>query len=188
MAERVCPVWVGYLLLSPLRKWGQNPNKILGPHIKAGMQVLDLGCAMGFFSLPLAKMVGPRGKVICVDMQAKMLESLKRRAQKTGLSTGIETRLCSQESLGLQGLDQKMDLALAFAVIHEVPDEPAFFSGIHKALKCQGKLLIAEPKGHVSKTDFEKTLAGAEKSGFEVISHPRIGRSHAALLVKACSA
>ncbi len=184
MAERVCPIWVGYLLLSPLRKLGQNPQKILGPYIKEGMQVLDIGCAMGFFSLPLAEMVGPQGKVICVDMQEKMLGSLKRRAQKAGLSAGIETRLCSQESLGLQGLDQKMDLALAFAVLHEVPDVPAFFSEIHKALKSKGQLLIAEPKGHASENDFEKSLALAEQSGFKVIDRPRISRSLAALLEK----
>ncbi len=184
MAERVCPVWIGYLLLSPLRKLGQNPQKLLGPYIKTGMKVLDIGCAMGFFSLPLAAMVGPQGKVICVDMQEKMLVVLNKRAIKAGLSACIETRLCSRESLGLKGLDQKMDLALAFAVIHEVPDVPAFFSETHKVLKSRGRFLIAEPKGHVAENDFGKCLARAEKCGFKVIGRPRIDRSHAALLVK----
>ena len=58
MAEKVCPVWVGYLLASPLRKLFENPRKILSQYVKEGMKVLDIGCAMGFFSLPLAQMVG----------------------------------------------------------------------------------------------------------------------------------
>ena len=69
MAKRVCPVWIGYLLASPIRKLFQNPKKILYHYVKEGMMVLDIGCAMGFFSLPLSEMVGSKGKVICVDVQ-----------------------------------------------------------------------------------------------------------------------
>jgi len=60
MAEKVCPVWVGYLLASPIRKLFQNPPKILSPYVENGMKVLDIGCVMGFFSLPLARMVGSK--------------------------------------------------------------------------------------------------------------------------------
>jgi ubiquinone/menaquinone biosynthesis C-methylase UbiE len=59
LAERVCPFWVGYILASPLRRLIHNPRKILGDYIKSGMTVLDIGCAMGFFSIGMAKMVGP---------------------------------------------------------------------------------------------------------------------------------
>jgi len=59
MAEHhLCPVWIGYLLASPVRKLSQNPRKILGPYVNEGMTVADIGCAMGFFSLPLAKQSG----------------------------------------------------------------------------------------------------------------------------------
>ena len=98
MAERVCPVWVGYLLASPVRKLFQNPKKILAPYVEDGMKVLDVGCAMGFFSLPLARMIGSNGKVICVDVQEKMIKSLEKRAQKAGLANRIETRVCRHNS------------------------------------------------------------------------------------------
>lgn len=62
MKQRVCPVWMGYLLVSPLRKLFMGPEKILGPFVRPGMKVLDIGCAMGFFSIPAAKMLGPRGE------------------------------------------------------------------------------------------------------------------------------
>ena len=76
MADRVCPWWLGYLLASPIRKLVYDPRSILGAYVKPGMTALDIGCAMGFFSLPLARLAGPRGKIICVDLQEKMLQLL----------------------------------------------------------------------------------------------------------------
>ncbi|QTA83790.1 SAM-dependent methyltransferase domain-containing protein [Desulfonema limicola] len=64
MSKRVCPIWIGYLLLNPIIKLYQNPEKILSPYVSEGMTVLDMGCAMGYFSLPLARMVGTGGKVM----------------------------------------------------------------------------------------------------------------------------
>lgn len=184
MAERVCPVWVGYLLASPVRKLFQNPHKLLGPYIKTGMKVLDIGCAMGFFSLPLARMVGPKGTVISVDLQEKMLKSLEKRARKAGLSDIIETRICGADSLGLDNLGAEMDFALASAVIHEVPDVSSFFSEVCAVLKQGGKLLVAEPKGHVSGEDFKRTVSAAEAKGFKVSDNSPIGRPLTVLLEK----
>ena len=183
MAEKVCPVWVGYLLASPARRLFQNPGKILGPHVTEGMKVLDIGCAMGFFSLPLAEMVGGDGKVICVDIQEKMVQSLEKRARKAGLSDRIETRVCHADSLGLGGLREEIDFALAAAVVHEVPDARSFFREIYETIKPSGKLLVAEPKGRVSK-DFEMTISVAEQNGFAVIGSPKMGRSRVVLLEK----
>jgi 2-polyprenyl-3-methyl-5-hydroxy-6-metoxy-1,4-benzoquinol methylase len=73
MAKHVCPVWVGHFLASPLRKLLNNPKSMLGKHVIKDMIVLDIGCAMGFFSLPLAEMVGAKGKVICIDLQEKRM-------------------------------------------------------------------------------------------------------------------
>jgi len=184
MAEHICPVWVGYLLANPVRKLLQNPKKVLGPYVTEGMKVLDIGCAMGFFSLPLAKMVGDNGKVICVDIQEKMLRSLERRAQKAGLSARIETRVCHADSLGLEDLKQQIDFALASAVVHEVPDVSRFFSQICSALRPAGRLLVTEPKGHASQKAFQTTVSVAEETGFRVIDEPQIGRSRVVLLEK----
>jgi len=175
---------VGYLLASPIRKLFQDPEKVLGPHVEAGMKVLDIGCAMGFFSLPLARMVGPHGKVICVDVQGKMIESLKKRSGKAGLSDRIETRICDHDSLGLDDFEGEIDFAFASAVVHEVPNGPGFFSEICEAIKPAGKFLVIEPKGHVSKKDFEETISVAERNGFKLIDSPRTARSRVVLLEK----
>ena len=184
MAGKVCPFWVGYLLVTPLRRLYQNPDKILGPYIKAGMMVLDVGCAMGFFALPLARMVGPEGKVLCVDVQVKMLRALHKRALKTGVADRIVTRLGNRTSLGLNDFDQRIDFALAFAVVHEVPDIFTFFGEISKVMKSGSRCLVAEPKGRVSAEEFEATLSIAKEQGLRVVNRPGVARSRAALLEK----
>jgi 2-polyprenyl-3-methyl-5-hydroxy-6-metoxy-1,4-benzoquinol methylase len=180
----VCPAWLGYFLASPLRKLIHPPQKILTPLVKEGMAVLDLGCGMGFFSIPLAQMVGPTGKVICVDMQEKMLRGLEKRARKAGVSARIETRLCSQYTIGLKDLAEKIDFALAFAVVHEVPDPASFFAELSATIVPLGKVLLAEPKGHVSEEEFARTLFLAQGQGFTIMKTLPILRSRSSLLQK----
>lgn len=184
MSEKVCPPWVGFLLASPLRKLAQDPVAILSPYVREGMTVLDVGSAMGFFSLPLAQLVGQSGRVLCVDLQEKMLASLKRRAAREGLLSRIEARLCSAESLALDDLAAQVDFALAFALVHEVPDPKALFAQVYRALKPGGTLLFSEPTGHVTREGFDGSVFLARSVGFSVTEEPKIRRSHSAVMVK----
>jgi len=187
MSHHVCPVWIGYLLASPVRRLFQNPEKILAPYIREGMTVLDVGCAMGFFSLPAARMVGPNGRVVCIDVQAKMIESLKKRALKSGLMDRIDTRLSSSDSLGVDDLAERIDFAFAIAVVHEVPDSSILFKEICKALKTTQQLLVAEPRAHVSQAALEKSISIAEQNGFKTIDRPKVRGSRSALFEKKCN-
>ncbi len=184
MSQHVCPVWVGYLLLSPVRKLLTNPDRILKRYVRSGMTVLDAGTAMGFFTLPLARLVGESGHVVCVDLQEKMIASLKKRAVKAGLDACMEFRVCTPESLSIDDLAGTLDFALAIAVVHEVPDARRFLTGIFNALKKGGSLLFSEPVGHVSGDDFNGSLSLARAVGFEIQSVRKILRSHSALLKK----
>jgi 2-polyprenyl-3-methyl-5-hydroxy-6-metoxy-1,4-benzoquinol methylase len=148
------------------------------------MTVLDVGCGIGFFSIPLARMVGARGKVLCVDMQEKMLKGLEKRARRAGVSTRIETRLCYQHTIGLQDLAEKIDFALVFAVVHEVPDPARFFAELSAAIVPSGRVLLAEPRGRVSEKEFTGTLSLAQRQGFTVTERPRILLSRSGLLKK----
>lgn len=189
MSDHVCPWWIGYLLASPLRKLLMNPARLLAPHVRQGMRVLDVGPGMGFFSLPMARLVGERGHVVCVDLQARMLSSLERRARRKGLGERIETLLSlSAEDLGLGELDGTLDFALAIAVIHEVPDAAAAFGQVLRALAPGGRLLFCEPKGHVPLERFEASLEAARDQGFALVDRPVVRRNHAALLERPPSA
>jgi ubiquinone/menaquinone biosynthesis C-methylase UbiE len=182
--NRVCPWWLGYLLASPLRRFLYSPEDILKPHIRKGMNVLDVGCGMGFFSLPIARIVGETGKVVCVDLQERMIKGLLRRAKKAGLSDRIDARVSQKNSLMLNNIAGMIDFVLAFAIVHEVTDKEQLFSEIWKTMKETGKLLIAEPSTHVSKTDFDKTISISRRAGFEAMNDVAIRRSNAMLLAK----
>jgi len=186
MAHCVCPWWVGYLLVSPVRRWlGQDPERILVPYVREGMTVLEPGPGMGFFTIPLAKMVGASGRVIAVDLQPKMIAVLKRRAAKARVLDQIDGRVTSAETMGVADLDGKVDLTLAFAMVHEFPDAGHFFREVASASKPGARVLLAEPRGHVNEAKFASELAAAAAAGLTVLERPTIARSVSALLVKA---
>jgi len=172
---------MGYLLALPLRRLVQNPARVLGACVTPGMAVADIGCAMGYFSLPLARRVGPRGRVVCVDRQPGMLRALERRAARAGLRERIETRACEAETLGLSDLTGQIGFALAFAVVHEAPDAGRFLGEIASILKPGGLLLVAEPRAHVSGEAFGATIEAAERAGLRIESRPSIPASRSAL-------
>ncbi|HUU01394.1 MAG TPA: class I SAM-dependent methyltransferase [Myxococcota bacterium] len=188
MAEHVCPPIIGYLLLSPFRKLFENPKKLFSPFVREGMTVLEPGPAMGFFTLPLARMVGPRGRVVALEVQQKMLDKLMKRARRAGLQDRIDPRLVVGTDLGISDLVGQVDFAAALYVVHEVPDTAAFFRELLAALKPGGKLLVVEPKGHVSAQEFEKTLETAKNSGFASEAPPGCMQSRSALLSKRLAA
>jgi 2-polyprenyl-3-methyl-5-hydroxy-6-metoxy-1,4-benzoquinol methylase len=181
--QHVCPWWLGYFLLNPLRKYYQNPETMLMPYIKPGMKAVDFGCAMGYFTLPLAKLVGKAGHVYAIDIQQKMLDKLHRRAQKAGLDSIIKAVIVN-ETTRFDELSEQIDFALMFAMVHEVPDKNALFETIGKMVKNNGIVLFAEPKGHVSPTAFEHSISVASAAGFEQTSRVSINGSHAVVLRK----
>ena len=184
MAHRICPWWPGYLHASPLRRWIQDPGAIVGPLVSEGMVVLEPGPGMGFFTLEMARRVGPIGRVIAIDVQPRMLEGLVKRATKAGLADRIIARLSKADRLGIEDYAGKVDFALAFAMVHEVTNPVALFADIRKALMPGGRLLIAEPVGHVSSEAFKASLRQAGEAGLVLDSRPTIRRSHSAVLVR----
>jgi 2-polyprenyl-3-methyl-5-hydroxy-6-metoxy-1,4-benzoquinol methylase len=181
--QHICPWWLGFLLINPIRKWYHNPELLLKPYIKPGMKVVDYGCAMGYFSLPMARLVGETGQVFAVDIQKKMLDSLIRRTRKAGLENIIKPVLIT-ENTNFDELTGQIDFALLFAMVHEVPDKRELFTAIAGMVKSGGTVLFAEPAGHVSKSDFENSIAVLLDSGFEEVSEISIKGSHAVVLQK----
>jgi ubiquinone/menaquinone biosynthesis C-methylase UbiE len=167
----VCPWWGGFFIDNCFRRWLHNPATIVGSCVKPGMTVMDVGCGMGLFSLAMARMVGDEGRVIAVDLQQKMLDVLRKRAEKAGVADRIQFHRCKQDRLGVE---ETVDFALAMMMIHEVPDQQRLLSEIHDCLKPGGKLLIAEPKIHVPGKAFEQTVAVAKKLGLSPTEEPRV--------------
>jgi ubiquinone/menaquinone biosynthesis C-methylase UbiE len=142
------------------------------------MTVLDVGCGMGFFSIGLAKLVGDKGCVIAVDVQPKMLGAMQKRSEKEGVSNIIRLHKSEPNRLGV---DTPVDFILAFWMVHEVPDPKLFFHQIRACLKSNGRILIAEPKFHVSSKRFQEIVALAQESGLDFCETPSIKFSRSAV-------
>lgn len=184
MAHRVCPWWLGYFLLLPLRRIRQNPRKLLGPLVREGMVVLEPGPGMGFFSLDLARMVGPGGRVVAVELQERMLRVLRRRARKAALAERIDLRQAEAGRLGVDDLAGAVDVVLAIFVVHEMPDDGGFFAEAHRVLRPGGRLLFAEPKRHVPKDDFIRSIEAAERASFTNLGDFAFPGANAVLLAR----
>lgn len=181
MAQHVCPWWLAYTFDNPARWLFHKPEKIFSPYLKEGVTAIDIGCGMGYFSIAMAKIVGETGKIISVDVQQKMLDILIKRAKKAGVANRITTFLCDEKNIAI---NEKVDFALTFWMVHETPDELNFLQQVHSILKKSGKLLFAEPKMHVTFIEFKKTLSLAQELGFKRIDSPQIYFSHTAVLEK----
>lgn len=138
----------------------------------------------GFFTLEIARLVGPSGRVIAVDVQPRMIEGLKRRARRAGLFERIDARVAPASSMALDGLESTVDFTFAFAVVHELTSAAHFFAEAAGAMKSGANLLLAEPAGHVNEAEFAKQLAAAAENGLRIFDRPSIGRCAAALLQK----
>ena len=182
MAHGVCPWWLGWVLANPLRRLQHKPEVLLRPYVQPGMTVLEPGPGPGFFTLELARMVGPGGRVIAADVQAGMLRALRRRATRAGLADRIDARLVPANDMRLDDVADKVDFVLAFAVVHEMPGAAAMFAQAARALRRGGTLLLAEPSGHVDAATFSDELQAAAQAGLTVVDAPEIRGTRAALL------
>jgi ubiquinone/menaquinone biosynthesis C-methylase UbiE len=178
----VCPWWFCYAFDNPLRRLVHDPEAMLASWVRPGMTCLDLGCGMGYFTIGLAKLCSPGGRVVAVDLQEKMLSALRRRANRAGLSGTIEPRRCSAESLNLGDLAGAVDFSLCFWMLHEVPSLAGFLGQVLEATQPRGRLLVAEPRLHVDRKTFAAELTQAEAQGWRVVERPTIWGSHSAIL------
>ncbi len=177
----VCPWWFAYTFDNPLRPLFHKPERMFAPYVREGMCVADIGCGLGYFSLGLARMVGDTGRVLAVDIQPQMLERLRKRTDRAGLSLIIHPRLCSEDDIHIT---EPLDFALAFWMVHETPKPSALFSQLFNALKPGGALLFTEPVFHVKEVDFRREIAMAEDTGFTMGEEPAIRWSYAAVLTR----
>jgi ubiquinone/menaquinone biosynthesis C-methylase UbiE len=146
--------------------------KALG--VKPGQTVCDMGCGNGFYTLQLARLVGPKGLVYAVDIQPEMLQMLARNAAEARLAnirpvlgTPIDPRLPAGE----------IDLMLCVDVYHEFSHPEAMLAKIRESLAADGRLVLVEFRGEdpavpikpLHKMTKAQVRAELEPAGFKMV-------------------
>lgn len=109
--------------------------------IQRDQTVADIGAGSGYYTVRMAAEVGPRGKVYATDIQPGMLDILRRRVAREGL-TNVETVLGQPDDPKLPA--DTLDLALMVDVYHELEAPQVFVRRLRSALKKTGRLVLLE--------------------------------------------
>jgi ubiquinone/menaquinone biosynthesis C-methylase UbiE len=138
-----CPSWLGWLVERDNPLFKVNSARAILPHLdlQVGMKVLDLGCGPGRLTIPIARQVGPEGRVTAFDLQEQMLQRVREKAGREKLDN-IEFM---QGAIGEGKLGKgEYDRVLLVTVLGEIPDQPAALQEIFTCLKPGGICSITE--------------------------------------------
>lgn len=135
---------------------------------KPGDTVLELGPGIGYFTVEASRMVGPEGRVLCLDIQPQMIGALCGRLDELDV---VNAHPMVGNALTLPMADDSVDAAYLVAVLGEIPDRPQALAELRRVLKPGSVLSISE-----SLTDPDYQLEDSVRDlcravGFEVLDH-----------------
>jgi ubiquinone/menaquinone biosynthesis C-methylase UbiE len=153
-----CPPWLGWMLENPLAR-GMNADLLIQrARLKPGMRVLDAGCGPGRVSIAAARVIGPKGEVVALDIQPAMLDMARKRAK----AAGLENIRYMLSALGENMLpENRFDRAFLVTVLGEIPNRLAGLKEIASSLKPGGILSITEmlPDPHYQTKESVRQMA-----------------------------
>ena len=137
---------------------------------KPGDTVLELGPGIGYFTVEASRMVGPEGRILCLDIQPQMIGALCRKLDEQQIANA-QPMLGNALSLPLA--DDSVDAAFLVTVLGEIPDRPRAIAELRRVLRPGGVLSFSESlmDPDYQLEDSVRDLCRA--SGFEVLEHSR---------------
>lgn len=173
-----CPPWFCFTFDNRFRRPIHDAARLFAPFVREGSTALDLGAGKGFFTIPLARLVGETGRVVAADVEPKMLQAIEKRAGKAGVGGRVTTLLVRPDALAYPAAD----FVLLFWSLHEMVGEEAVLKEIRARLNPGGRVFVAEPKLHIGEADFEAGVKRCEAAGFAIEARPRVALSRAVVL------
>ena len=159
------PLWLGWLveLDNPVLRNNRASAIISHLGLHPGMAVLDFGCGPGRLTIPLARQVGPAGRVTAFDLQLAMLDRVRQKASQENLAN-IEF---VQGAAGEGKLDKcRYDRVLLVTVLGEIPDRHILMKELFECLKSGGFLSVTEAIADPHFQTRKNVLEAAENAGF----------------------
>lgn len=148
-----------------------------------GVDMADIGCGIGYFSIPAADIAGASSKIYALDVSVEMLDEVEKRALEAGLSN---IRNIKVDEYDLKLGDQSVGFAILSNVLHEIEDKKRYVCEIHRILQSGGKLAIIEwekvdgelgpPVEH--RISYEEVAELLSENGFENIVKLSIGQDY----------
>jgi predicted methyltransferase len=126
-------------LSSPARDAWQKPDQVVGAlGLKAGETACDIGSGPGYFTLRLARAVGPSGFVYAIDVEARMLQALRERLERARVRNVAPVLALSDDPLLPPGA---CDVVLVVNTYHLFPDRAGYLKRLRQSLKPRGRIV-----------------------------------------------
>jgi ubiquinone/menaquinone biosynthesis C-methylase UbiE len=179
-------------LMSQERKHWHNPETVLNEAgLRKGMIVVDLGSGPGFFTVPIAQMIGDKGLVYAVDSSQTMLNGLKENIAKSKVNSNI-IRIVNSDVCNTGIPEGSVDLVLFANVLHEVENRKVFFQEVRRISKPTACIVDVDWKKvqteygppfkeRLSEDEAKQVLA---ENGFSTIKQINVGPHHYELVCK----
>ena len=160
-----CPAEVSWLVDNPIRQKYMRPvlDRV---GIQPGECVLELGPGPGLFTVSAARLAGPEGRLVAVDIQPAMIALVEQRVKQSGL-TNVETHVASAYELPLP--DASVERAFLVTVLTEIPDPNRALREIRRVLKPGGVLSLTEEFLDPDYPFAFETIRRAEAAGFKLV-------------------
>ena len=125
--------------------------------LKEGMTVVDYGCGPGRYTVPVVKLVGPKGKVFAIDIHPLAISIVRNKVASEAL-TNVEAILVDSYDTGIK--EASVDLVLLTDTFHDISDQGALFQELHRILKQDG-LIFMDP-GHMKISRAKEIVEGID--------------------------
>jgi ubiquinone/menaquinone biosynthesis C-methylase UbiE len=136
------PEFMADLIDNPLRRRIQPPGEMPLRHaIEPGMNVLEVGPGNGRYTIETARRVGVAGRVVAVDIEPRMIERVRHRAQTEEI-TNIDARVANVYALPFD--EGEFDAIYLITVISEIPEPERALHEFYRVLSPAGTLAFSE--------------------------------------------